>query len=151
MLDINLTLPIQIVLFLIFAWLMNQVFFRPVTRVLEERQDYLRQQQEQADAALGQAEALQADYETRLKAVHSQSQDTIQAAIKEAEARRQAELAGVQAQVAAEVESARAAIRAEREEAVRRLEGEVGSFAELIKRKVLGGAPAYSAARGTDA
>lgn len=148
MLELNLTLLVQMGLFLVFAWLLNLVFFLPVTRVVEERKAYLAGQQEKADQALKQAQDLQADYEARLKAAHTQTQEAIQAAVKEAEAKRQALLESVKRDVEQEVVSARASIRTERAEALASLQGEVGQFTDLIKRKVLGGAPAYSSAGG---
>ena len=151
LLQLDWTLPVMIVMFLVFAWLLNLVFFGPVTRVLAERQALVGQQQERANAALQQAQDLQADYERRLKAAHGQAQDAIQAAIKEAEAKRQSLLDGVKADMAKDLAGARDAIHQERNAAMATLQGEVGQFAELIKRKVVGGSPAYSSAGGNDA
>lgn len=150
MLELNLTLLVQMGLFLVFAWLLNLVFFRPVTRVMEERKAYVAEQQEKANQALKQVQDLQADYDTRLKAAHTQAQEAIQAAVKEAESRRQALLDSVKRDVEKEVVSARESIRNERASAVASLQGEVGPFTDLIKRKVLGGAPAYSSAGGNE-
>lgn len=148
MLEFNLTLPIMMVLFLVFAVLMDMLFFRPVSNVLEKRREYVKEQQEKAAAATRQVQDLQADYEARLKAAHGQAQDAIQTAIKEAEAKRQALLDQVRGEVAAEVATARQSIQSERTGAIASLQSEVGSFADLIKRKVLGGSPAYSSAGG---
>ena len=150
MLTLNLTLPVMMVLFLVFAWLMNLVFFRPVVKKLQERQDFIRKQHEQAQAATQKVADLQADYEARLKTAHTQAQDAIQTAIKEAEGKRQALLAGIKTEVDAEVEAARKSIQTERANAVASLQGEVGQFAELIKRKVMGGSPAFSSAGGNE-
>lgn len=151
MLEINLTLPIMMVLFLIFAWLMNLVFFGPVSKVLEERREYVANQQAQAAAALAQVTGLQADYDTRLKAAHAQAQEAIQTAAREAEAKRQALLDAVKSDIEKEVADARASIQAERSAAVASLQAEVGQFTDLIKRKVMVGSPAYSSAGGNEA
>jgi F-type H+-transporting ATPase subunit b len=150
MLSINLTLPVMMVLFLVFAWLMNLVFFRPVTRILQERQDYIRKQAEQAQAAVQKVNDLQADYDTRLKAAHTQAQEAIAVAVREAEIKRQALLESVKNDVDKQVSEARSSIQAERAAAVASLQSEVGQFTELIKRKVTGGSPAYSSAGGTE-
>jgi F-type H+-transporting ATPase subunit b len=144
MLEIDWTLPIVTAMFLVFAVLMNQVFFKPVTRVLAARQDHIKQMHEAAQAALAEAKGLQADYATRLSVAQGQAQEAIQAALKESEGRRQALLESVKDEVAKDVDSARASIQAERDAAIAALNNEVGAFSDTIKRKVLGGAPALS-------
>lgn len=145
MLDINLTLPIMTVMFLVFAIGMNLVFFGPVTRALEARKAHIAGQQAAASAAVEQARAMQADYEARLKAAQGEAHAAIQAALKAAEASRQALLNEVKAEVEGELATARASIRAERDSALATLTGETGAFSDLIQRKVLGG-PAVSMA-----
>jgi F-type H+-transporting ATPase subunit b len=144
MLDLNITTLIQMGLFLIFAVLMNQVFFGPVTRVLSERRDHLHQQELAAKAALEQAQALQADYEQKLKAAHGESQHTIQTAIRDAELKRQALLESVKQDVLHELEAARASIRSERDKALQSLQGEVKPLSDLIKQKVQAASPALA-------
>lgn len=151
MLEFNLTLPVMMVLFLVFAWLMNVVFFKPVSEILEKRREYVQEQKDRAAAASKQFQDMQADYEARLKAAHGQAQEALQSAIKDAEAKRQALIDQVRAEVAREVADARKSIQSERTAAIASLQSEVGSFADQIKRKVLGGSPAYSSAGGSDA
>jgi F-type H+-transporting ATPase subunit b len=147
MLEINLTLPIMTVMFLVFAIGMNLVFFGPVTRALEARKAHIASQQAAAAASVEAARALQLDYETRLKAAQVEAQAAIQAALKAAEANRQVLLGEVKAEVAGELSAARATIRLERDHAMAALAGEAGGFSDLIQRKVLGeAAPASLAA-----
>ena len=144
MLDINLTLPIMMVMFLVFAVAMNAVFFGPVTRVLAERRAHILRQQNQADEAIQQAQGLQASYEARLKDARLQAQDALQVVLKESDSRRQAMLEGVKAEIATDLEAARASIQAERNTAIASLHTEVNNFSESIKRKVSGSSPALS-------
>lgn len=148
MLDIDWTLPIVTVMFIIFAVLMNVVFFGPVTRTLAARRAHIKDQQDKAAQALAEAQALHADYAERLRAAQLQAQDAVQAALKESEGRRQALLESVKADVEREVAAARASIQAERDAAMASLSNEVSGFADAIKRKVLGGAPALSSTGG---
>ncbi|OGP83837.1 MAG: hypothetical protein A2Y95_10850 [Deltaproteobacteria bacterium RBG_13_65_10] len=55
----DLTLALQIGLFLIFMWIMNRMLFRPTLRVLEERE-------RQIQGARGKAEDLQARVEAAM-------------------------------------------------------------------------------------
>jgi len=148
MLDLNLTLLIQMALFLVFAGIMNAIFFKPVTKVLEERRAYVQGKHAQAKEDLDQIQALQQDYETRMKAARVEAQEAISAAVAEAESKRQALLTSVKTEVGAQIESARQSIRAERDAALNELSGDVSSLATLIARKA-GAEPAtVSATRG---
>jgi F-type H+-transporting ATPase subunit b len=151
MLNLNLTLFVQMGLFLLFAVVLNQVFFKPVTRVLEERKEHIDRQQAAATDALKQVQELQANYDAKLKGAHAQAQEAIQTAIGEADRKRQALIDAVKLDIQGEVETARASIQAERAQALNSLQGEVGTFSEAIKRKVLGGSPATSGAGGNQA
>lgn len=147
MLELNLTLPIMMVMFLAFAVVLNTVFFGPVMAALDARKAHVEGQQERAAQAVAEAKMMQADYETKLKAAQAQSHEAIQSAMKEAEGRRQVLLAQVKAEVAKEVEAARGSIREERDRAIAGLTGEVSAFSDMIQRKVLVGAapsPAYA-------
>lgn len=138
MLELNLTLVVQMALFLVFAGLMNAVFFGPVTRTLAERKAYIASKQAQASADLQQAQALQHDYEVRLKAMRLETQDAIQTAVAEAEAKRQALLASVKTEVDRQVAEARETIRSERDRAIDGLAADAGQLASLIAHKVMG-------------
>ena len=151
MLDVNLTLPIVMAMFLVFAVLMNQLFFGPVTRALAARREHIRKLQTEASEALAKSQALQTDHSERLRAAQGQAADTIQTALKAAEERRNAMLEQVKAEVGREVETARASIRAERDAAVASLSSEVTEFGDVIKRKVLAPTPALSSTGGHEA
>jgi F-type H+-transporting ATPase subunit b len=137
MLEINLTLPLMMAMFLLFAVGMNVVFFAPVTRALEARKSHIEQQHQASLAASEAAMALQADYEARLKGAQLEAQEAIQTALKAADDKRQALLAEAQAQLGAELQTARQAIRAEKERALASLSTEVDSFSDMIQRKAL--------------
>jgi F-type H+-transporting ATPase subunit b len=151
MLNINLTLLVQLGLFLIYAVLLNQVFFKPVTRVLTERKEHIDRQTAMATDALKQVQELQANYDAKLKGAHASAQEAIQAAIGEADTKRHALIDAVKLDISKEVDSARQSIQAERATALATLAGDVGQFSEAIKRKVLSGSPAYSGTGGSDA
>lgn len=148
MLDLNLTLWIQMALFLVFAGIMNVVFFRPVTKILEERRAYVAAKHAEAKQDLSQIQALQEDYETRMKAARVEAQEAIASAVAEAESKRQVLLTSVKAEVGEQIESARKTIRAERDAALSELAGDVSALASLIARKAGAEPAAVTATRG---
>lgn len=148
MLDLNLTLWIQMALFLVFAGIMNALFFRPVTKVLEERRAYVATKHAEAKQDLSQIQALQQDYDTRMKAARVEAQEAIASAVAEAESKRQVLLTSVKAEVGEQIESARKTIRAERDAALNELAGDVSALANLIARKAGAEPAAVTATRG---
>jgi F-type H+-transporting ATPase subunit b len=138
MLALNLTLLIQMALFLVFAGIMNAIFFKPVTKALADRKAYIQQQHAQATSDLQAIAALQTDYEARLKAARQEAQEAIAQAVGQAESHRHELLASVKTEVAGQVASARESIRSERDQALAELSGDVSQLASLIARKVAG-------------
>lgn len=144
MLDINLTLPVMMVMFLLFALAMNGIFFAPVTGALEARKAHIAGARAQAEESIRQADALQADYQARLKVAQGQSHEAIHQAMSDAEGKRLALVEGVRLEVQSEIAAARDAIRVEKDLAIASLTHEVGAFSELIKRKALAPSAALS-------
>ncbi len=134
----DLTLLIQIVIFLILMWAMNVLLFRPALRVLDERERQIKGGRQEA-----------ADLETRV----SEAIDTYEERIREARARAEKERARLVQEAAAEeariasegrtraaeaTEKIRAGIARETKEARSELEGRVREFADLIAERALG-------------
>ena len=62
MVDINLTIVVELLLFLIFLWAVNRFIFRPTFKTLDGREDKLRDDTETAEALSGEAAAMEQDY-----------------------------------------------------------------------------------------
>lgn len=141
MFNFNLTIAIQMVSFLVFVFLMSRIFFRPIVRAIEARQAYLLDQQQKAADSLKETEALQRDYEARLKKAREEAQTIVAQAAAEAEAQRRDVLAQASAQATLVLDAARGEIAAERDKALETLRGEVSAIAGSITSKVMEGQP----------
>lgn len=137
MFNFNLTIAIQMVSFLVFVFLMDRLFFRPIVRAIEARQAYLLDQQQKAADSLKETESLQRDYEARLKAAREEAQAIVAQASAQAEAERREALAKANAEAAAALSAARGEIAAERDKALASLKGEVEAIASTIAGKVM--------------
>lgn len=135
MLNVNLTIVIQMVSFLVFAFLMNRILFRPIVKAIEARQAYLLQQQQQAADNLKETEALQRDYEARLSKARQDAQALVAKATAEAEAQRREVLGRASAQASELIAQARTEIASERDKALGSLRDEVSAIAGLIASK----------------
>lgn len=141
MFNFNLTIAIQMVSFLVFVFLMNRLFFRPVVRAIEARQTYLLDQQQKAADSLKETESLQRDYEARLAKARQEAQTIVSQASAEAESKRREAMAQASAQAAVVLDSARGEIAAERDKALESLRGEVAAIAGTISAKVMEAKP----------
>ncbi len=60
------TFLMEVINFLILVWILNRVFYRPVRRIIAERQETMEKIRAEADQALAEAAALKENYEGRL-------------------------------------------------------------------------------------
>jgi len=70
MVTINFTLVCEFVAFLVFLWVANTFMFRPLRRLMEEREKRIAQDKEAAEKATAEAERLSSEYVARLTEVH---------------------------------------------------------------------------------
>ena len=63
MFDFDATLPLMAVQFLLLMVVLNAIFYKPLTKAIEERGDYIRRNQVEAQERLSKAETLAKQYE----------------------------------------------------------------------------------------
>lgn len=136
-LSFNLTLLIQAISFLVFAFLMDHLFFRPVSRAINRRQEYIADCQVKASQHLAEGEKLQQQREAQLKEATTQAQTAIAAAVAEADEARREAISRVSGEARVLVEKAREEIAQERVRALETLQGEMDDLKGLIKDQVL--------------
>lgn len=135
---LNATYFVFVVSFLVFMWLLNEVFLKPVGRVLEQRAKYIEDELNSSKSAHREAEELQTKYEQDLKHIREQAQAVIAKAIEEANKERHDQLSKIAAEGHKKLEKAQAEIAAEREQLIDALVAEERELVETITRKVLG-------------
>ena len=138
MVDINWTVTIQIVNFLILIFALNIILYKPIRKILIERKTKVEGLSNGIEAAGRQAEEKDQAFSAGLKEARVKGQkakeEMVQAAAEEERKiidqildRARDELATVQAQVAKDVDAVKAA-----------LEKDVDVFADAITQKILG-------------
>lgn len=138
MFDFDATLPLMALQFLVLAFVLNAIFYKPLNKVLDERADYLRQQDTDAKGRLEKAKALTAEYEQQITDARRQSQEVIASAQTEARRLAAEEIAAAQGEAQGQKEAAALEIEAERQSALRSLEQEVDALSRQILNKLLG-------------
>ncbi|MDJ0678186.1 MAG: F0F1 ATP synthase subunit B' [Calothrix sp. MO_167.B42] len=142
MFDFNATLPLMALQFLLLAALLNAIFYKPLTKALDDRDNYIRDNQLGATERLAQAERLTKEYEQQLADARRQSQTTIAAAQEEAKKITAQRIAEAQQEAQAQREQAAREIEEQKQQALSSLEQQVDALSRQILDKLLG--PSYS-------
>ncbi len=137
MFEVNGTLVIFVVSFLIFIKLLDEVLLKPVGQVLEARDAKVRSDLEAAGAARKSAQALTDEYQTKLHAVRSQAQGIINEAVEKANYHRNLEVGKVRDEGLKKLEEAKAALAAERTGLIEGLVAQEVEMVEAITGKLL--------------
>jgi F-type H+-transporting ATPase subunit b len=134
----DLTLAIQIILFLLFIWIMNALLFKPTLKVLEERERRIDGARARAAQLEAGAEEAIARYAARVREARSEGEKAraalMQGALEEEE-RVASEGRGRAAETSARI---RETIAREAAGAREDLERQARQFATLIAEQVLG-------------
>ncbi len=136
--DFDATLPLIALQFLILVVLMNILFYKPLTRVLDDRAEYIRQNLNQAQENSKKSEELAQQFEEQIKQARRESQEMIAQAQAEAQEQAAKNLAQAQQEVQAEREKATAEIEAQKKEALQSLESQVDTLSSQILEKLVG-------------
>ncbi|MBE9208718.1 F0F1 ATP synthase subunit B' [Nostoc sp. LEGE 06077] len=138
MFDFDATLPFMALQFLLLAALLNVIFYKPLTKVLDERDNYIRTNTLEAKERLAKAERLTQEYEQQLAEARRQSQATVETAQAEAKKITAQKIAEAQQEAQAQREKAAVEIDQQKQEAMRSLEQQVDALGRQILEKLLG-------------
>jgi len=138
MFDFDATLPLMAVQFLILTVLLNAIFYKPLTKVLDERDDYIRTKESEARERLAKAEELTEQYEQQLAEARRQSQSVVAIAQEEAQKAAAEQIAAAQKEAQAQREQAQAEIEQQKQAAMNTLEQQVDALSRQILEKILG-------------
>ncbi len=136
--DLDATLLVMAVQFLILAAVLNALFYKPLGRALDERDDYVRTNLLSAKEKLEKAEQLTKQYEQELGDTRRQATAIIAQARAEAEKQAAATIAQAQAEAQALREQAQKEIDQQKQAAFASLEQEVQALSRQILVKLLG-------------
>jgi len=127
---------LQILLLMV---VLNLVFYTPVAKVLDERDEYIRKNLTEASETLAKAEAITKQYEQDLAQERRESQLIIASAQKEAQEIVAMEINQAQKDTEALVNEATQQLNTQKEKALLALEEQVNTLSEQIKNKLLSG------------
>jgi F-type H+-transporting ATPase subunit b len=129
---------VNIVAFVVLFFVMAKVAFPPVTKMLDERANKIRESLEKAEEIRVEAERLLDEYKVRMAEARTEATQVIEQGRKVAESMKTEILAKAREEAEAEKAKAVAAIKAEKESAMAELKGEVADLSVAVAGKILG-------------
>ncbi|AFY74732.1 F0F1-type ATP synthase, beta subunit [Synechococcus sp. PCC 7502] len=136
--DFDATLPIMAAQILILVAVLNKIFFKPLTKAIDDRNDYVRTNIAGAKERLEKAKLVAAQYESELAETRKSSQALLLAAQSDANKIRAEQIAATLAESQAQVAAAKAEIEQQRSEAIAALDVQVDVLSRQILEKLLG-------------
>jgi len=126
-----------IVIVLVLAFVLDRGLFRPIGRVMRERESAIRSAQEMAQASAERAREAAAEFEQRTKAAQAEVYREMDENRHQANEKRTAIMARTRQEVDAQLAEASSRLKAQASEARAQLEKEADALGEAIVERVL--------------
>jgi F-type H+-transporting ATPase subunit b len=136
--DFNATLPLMAMHVIVLMVVLTFIFYKPVSKVLDDREAYISGNLGQASEKLITADELYKQYDEQLKAAKVNAQATIAQAEKEAKDVVALEIGQARTDAAKLIEQTNKELEAQKSLALQQLETQVDELSQLIKEKLLG-------------
>jgi len=138
MIEINLTIVIQVLQFLILMFILNRLLFKPISQVMAERKAKINAWEEKTQKLQESARVKLEKYENQLREERAQAQERQEQLTKELKKKEEENLRTVSEEAAGLVASAQRAIVEETERLRLELRQQAVELSQILAEKVLG-------------
>jgi len=136
--DFNATLPLVAIQFVLLTIILTFVFYKPITKVLEDRETMINENLANASQRLLKADELYQQYDEQLKEARIQAQLIVDKSEKEAKEIVALEIDQARKDAAKLIEKTTSELESQKTLALEKLETQIEEFSQLIKEKLLG-------------
>ena len=136
--DFNATLPLMAIQFILLTVVLTFLFYKPVSKVIDERETYITGNLSQASEKLVKADELYKQYDEQLKTARLNAQEIIASSEKEAKDAVALEIGQARTDAANLIAQTNKELEAQKSLALEKLETQVDELSQLIKEKLLG-------------
>jgi F-type H+-transporting ATPase subunit b len=138
MIEINLTIVIQVLQFLILMFILNRLLFKPISQVMAERKAKINAWEEKTQNLQDSARVKLEKYENQLREERAQAQERQEQLTKELKKKEEENLLTVSEEAAGLVASAQRVIVEETERLRLELRQQAVELSQILAEKVLG-------------
>ena len=135
--DFDATLPLMAAQIVLLTYILNALFFKPVGKVVEEREDYVLTSRTEAKKKLAEVEKLETDLKNQLKGARQAAQKVIAEAEDDSDKLYKEALSLANSEANASREKVRREIDSQRESALNQLKSDADKLGDLIVQKLL--------------
>jgi len=136
--DFNATLPLMALQIILLTVVLTFVFYKPVSKVIDEREAYINGNLTTASEKLIKADELYSQYDEQLKTARVNAQAIIAQSEKEAKEVVAVEINQARQDAAKLIEQTNKELETQKSLALKELETQVDELSQLIKEKLLG-------------
>jgi F-type H+-transporting ATPase subunit b len=136
--DFNATLPLMALQFILLTVVLTFIFFKPLSKVIDEREKYINGNLTTASEKLIKADELYNEYDEQLKTARVNAQAIITKSEKEAKAIVAVEIEQARQDSTKLIEKTNKELESQKSLALQQLETQVDELSQLIKEKLLG-------------
>lgn len=136
--DFNATLPLMALQFILLTLILTFIFYKPVGKVIEERETMISTSLSDASEKLLKADELYSQYDEQLKSARAEAQSIIAESEKEAKEIVALEIGQARQDAANLIQQTNKELEAQKSLALQKLETQVDELSDLIKEKLLG-------------
>jgi F-type H+-transporting ATPase subunit b len=133
----DLTLPAQIISFLILVWVLAKFAWKPLMGMMEKRRLFIQENLAQAEAERQEAERIRQEYQEEMRNARQEAQAVIEKATKTSEQRAAEIVDEARRETEKLKKSALAEIEREREKAVAEVKAQVADLSIAVAEKLL--------------
>ena len=135
--DFDATLPLMAVQVVLLTFILNSLFFKPVGRVVEEREGYITTSRAEAKHKLAEVQRLESELRDQLKEARQAAQKVINDAEQDSDNLYREALALATTEANASREKARREIDSQRDAALTKLKADADNLGTLIVERLL--------------
>ena len=136
--DFNATLPLMAIQFILLTVVLTFVFYKPVSKVIDDSETYINDNLTTASEKLIKADELYNEYDEQLKTARVNAQAIIAQSEKEAKDVVALEINDARQDAAKLIERTNKELETQKSLALQQLETQVDELSQLIKEKLLG-------------
>ena len=136
--EFNATFLVSVISFIIFTIIMNMIFYKPLGRVISERQKFIDETRNDARNSIQKADAILQDRDNKLNKSVADAKKLVADKVNEANENSREKTAQAKQKSTEEIASAKSNLQEEAKQYTQELKTKVKDLAEVISSKVLG-------------
>lgn len=136
--EINGTIIVSAISFIIFIFIMNSLLYEPILKIVQQRNEYVDNNKDQAVANKNKADGLIEDKNKKITEHHKKSRDIVAATVESLKEEKSRMLGNTKSDMANYFNSKKQAIAGERDNTVDNLAYNVADIANNITTKLVG-------------